>query len=119
MVHSTLQCNLLILSYVARLRIIDAAGLRHGASREQLVKQQIATQEWFQERVNNQAPNETLPSSEMVSGTVSLAQDLKNWPAITSPTAPPFPAYHKPLWKSAVDPKSGRTYYYDVATART
>jgi hypothetical protein len=126
-----LRFSLFIVFWLAWLRTTAAAGLRHGASREQLVQQEIATEEFFEARVDEQAPNDGDPG--MASGLQlekkaalteegALTDNLRNWPAIaaeTGSTTSNDVKYKRPEWQSAVDRKSGRTFYFDRVTNRT
>lgn len=120
MVQISLKCSLVLLSQVAWLRTAIAVGLRHGASREQLVKQEIATEEWFEGRIDDHSPSLVLPSAEMTSGNIALVDNHKDWPVISPATLPPSGTKHRPPeWQSAVDKESGRTFYFDRATNRS
>lgn len=119
MLQLTFKFSLVILSWVAWLRTVSAAGLRHGASREQLMQQEIATEEFFAARIQDQAPNDAVLNPETTSRS-DMADKLKNWPVIdSSKPKSTNNNYRKPQWESAVDKKSGRTFYFDRATNRS
>lgn len=143
MVNIKLKCSLVILRWIGLLQTVSASRLRHGESREQLIKQERETEEWFEEdRLGKpdpfNAPAPASVNSEFPSGGDAIVKGIEKWPAISAgkydkdemwqrhakeTSGVPVPLNHPPIlpphWESAVDKVSGRTYYFDRATKRT